>query len=601
MINRHTITQVGIPGFIEIESELFVPKGQKSINFSVWRPGRYEAANFAKYVYNLNAYTTDGERLTLVKTDKNVWSWEGTQPDKIIVRFRFFCTELNAGSTYSDDGYFYINPINCLPFISHCEDAVQIVRVNIKTFRTLAGRNDLKILGLGNNYKLNDGDLECRFEDLHALFDSPFVITVPEKVVRESYVLGGIKYWVSFVCEDIDEFHTSINHYHGSLSGLIEKYRSFSKTILELFGSVPFKEYEFINFITTYAVHHGVEHLSSTVIVLGSALSGERPRIESLDDELLDISAHELFHAWNVKTIRPLDMLPYDYRREMPSVMHYVTEGITTYYGSFMVFRSIRDKALENYIAKLEKTVTRFIYNPATEWQSLRDSSLDSWLDGYQSINPSHRISFYNEGSMWALIVDATIRRHTSNEFSLDDVMRSLYYDYALEGSGYNAEILEGIIAELTDGETARALLQLTESPAADLLPNFKESLEYFGLKLSIQSSNPYNEAGIYSIDYKIGGTRIAEVEENSLAAQNGYRPGDLIISATEAAEEANSTDNPVVKDYTVSRQNRVLANFLPPLDLKCEPENVKITKPEQEDSAAYTGWKTGKAVVAVD
>lgn len=98
-----------------------------------------------------------------------------------------------------------------------------------------------------------------------------------------------------------------------------------------------------------------------------------------------------------------------------------------------------------------------------------------------------------------------------------------------------------------------------------------------------------------------IGGTRIAEVEENSLAAQNGYRPGDLIISATEAAEEANSTDNPVVKDYTVSRQNRVLANFLPPLDLKCEPENVKIMKPEQENSAAYTGWKTGKAVVAVD
>jgi predicted metalloprotease with PDZ domain len=196
---------------------------------------------------------------------------------------------------------------------------------------------------------------------------------------------------------------------------------------LKLMGGPPFKEYTFFFHIGTYpdAGGGGMEHPNSTAIG-GSSV-----------EMVVAIAAHEFFHAWNVKRIRPQSLEPVDYTKEQYSRALWFAEGVTNTYTSFTLQRSgiwTKDK----WYADLAQQVCELESRPAHKWQSVEESSLDTWFDKYDAYNlPDRSISYYNKGQLIGDMLDLAIREATDNRKSLDDVLRSLNED-ARQGKFYD-------------------------------------------------------------------------------------------------------------------------------------------------------------------
>ena len=196
---------------------------------------------------------------------------------------------------------------------------------------------------------------------------------------------------------------------------------------LKLMGGPPFKEYTFFFHIGTYpdAGGGGMEHANSTAIG-GSSL-----------EMVVAIAAHEFFHAWNVKRIRPQSLEPVDYTKEQYSRALWFAEGVTNTYTSFTLQRSgiwTKDK----WYADLAQQVCELESRPAHKWQGVEESSLDTWFDKYDAYNlPDRSISYYNKGQLIGDMLDLAIRGATDNRKSLDDVLRSLNED-ARQGKFYD-------------------------------------------------------------------------------------------------------------------------------------------------------------------
>jgi len=221
----------------------------------------------------------------------------------------------------------------------------------------------------------------------------------------------------------------------GSASGesRLEDYlRRITAYELQLMGGAPFdtprKEYTFIFHIGSYAEvgGGGMEHANSTAI---SAQSIEGAAA---------IAAHEFFHAWNVKRIRPQSLEPVDYTKEQFTRALWFAEGVTSAYASFTLERAgvwTKDRFyddLANQVCELES-------RPARKWQSLEESSLDAWFEKYDAYNsPDRSISYYDKGQILGVLLDLSIRDATDNRKSLDDVMRLMNQQYAHQGKFYN-------------------------------------------------------------------------------------------------------------------------------------------------------------------
>jgi predicted metalloprotease with PDZ domain len=196
---------------------------------------------------------------------------------------------------------------------------------------------------------------------------------------------------------------------------------------LKLMGGPPFREYTFFFHIGTYpdAGGGGMEHANSTAIG-GSSV-----------EMVVAIAAHEFFHAWNVKRIRPQSLEPVDYTREQYSRALWFAEGVTNTYTSFTLQRSgvwTKDK----WYSDLAQQVCELESRPAHKWQSVEESSLDTWFDKYDAYYlPDRSISYYNKGQLIGDMLDLAIREATDNRKSLDDVLRSLN-EAARQGKFYD-------------------------------------------------------------------------------------------------------------------------------------------------------------------
>ena len=171
-------------------------------------------------------------------------------------------------------------------------------------------------------------------------------------------------------------------------------------------------------------------------------------RGESLYDDLLGVSSHELFHAWNIIRIRPKELLPYNFTKENYFQTCFVAEGITTYYGDLFLRRSgvFDDTA---YFLELETVFKRHFAEARFAAQSLAESSYDLWLDGYSKSIPDRKVSVYQKGAIVSLILDLTIRKLHNHQRSLDDVMKILWQHFGKPFVGYSTEDYQAVVEEV--------------------------------------------------------------------------------------------------------------------------------------------------------
>ncbi len=518
---------------LRIRAEFEVePYAHCTFHLPLWRPGRYEAANYARNMRNLSFESGTGEVLTATKPRVSTWRVTANGDGRIIAHYEYFAFQLDAGASYVDDELTYINFVNCLLY-----DPMEMKRECIL------------YLDLPNDYQaatsLRMKEDVFKARDYYELADSPLLAA--SSLDHLSYKCGKTT------------FHLWFWGYKPE-PGMVDEFKKFTESQLAMMREFPEKEYHFLNLILPYKFYHGVEHGASTVICLGP---NDKMETEDLKDQLIGISSHELFHAWNILKIRPRELFPYKFHEPAYFPTGFVAEGFTTYYGDLFLVRSgVRD--LDWYLKELERLFKRHFDNHGRLSLSVVDSSYDLWIDGYQKSAPSRKSSIYVEGAMAALMLDLTIRKSSGDQRSLDDAVRTLFTEYAQRSRGYTLEDIRRITSEAAESDLTDFFDRFVNGTEEkfDLL---KALLSEAALDLTMAAST--NEFEKYT------GIRTSEINGNHKIVQiYPDSPAEEKFSLDDEVQEVNGTKfnatdfrlTPGEATFRIKRMNRIVNVILP-------------------------------------
>lgn len=486
--------------YLHVELSFDKPNAIQHVQLPAWRPGRYELGNFAKNVKSFVAKNEEGEILTSKKITKDLWEIQSNGANSITVEYDYYAAVLNAGSTYLDPEMLYVNPVNCLMYLPERIDEKCFINIRVPDSYEIA-------IGL----KHVQGNI---FEaaDFHELADSPFIASATLK--HEVLEKHGVNFHFWFQGEVSPEWPKILN----DMGAIIDAQ-------IEMMGSFPVKDYHFLYHIAIHGMYHGVEHLNSTVICLGPVFDLFKDR---LYPEFIGISSHELYHAWNIKAIRPADLLPYDYTRENYTEMGYVAEGVTTYLGDYFVLKANIFGQYE-FFRNLNSWLTKYVHNFGRMNYSVAQSSWDTWLDGYEAGAPQRKVSIYNEGALLALLADLIIRKHSKAKHSLGDVMRELYEEFALKNKGYTRNDYKALL-EKYSGVSFDVYFNLLVEGTTSYFPFLDEYFDYIGLQIIEMPSDKLTEK-LFGLKTKTeaGKVIVSAIHIDSPAERSGLMVNDEI------------------------------------------------------------------------
>lgn len=438
--------------FINIECQIdSLHTDLVELQLPTWRPGRYEIQNFAKNIQQFDVFNLKNEPLPYQKITKDRWRVQLNGNESIVVRYNYFANIQNAGSSYVDEHLFYVNPVNLCIYTDEKLTEFCSLQLDIGADFQIA-------CGLQKNQNT------LLAKDYYELVDSPILASA--SLQCQTYEVAQTKFhiWI--------EGNIKPNWFQ-----ILTDFQKFTAAQIAMMGSFPESEYHFINLILPTPYYHGVEHRHSTMVVLGPDDEGE-----GLYADLLGVSSHELFHAWNVIRIRPKELLPYDFTRENYFPTCFVVEGATTYYGDLMLRRAgvFDDNA---YYRELQTYLKRHFETSRFASQSLIESSWDLWLDGYDKGIPNRKVSVYQKGALVSLILDLTIRKIHQHKKSLDDVMYILWQRFGIPFVGYTLKDYESIVTEVA-GESLDWYWQDCIRTNATLEVHLNQALSWVGLQM---------------------------------------------------------------------------------------------------------------------
>lgn len=570
---------------IDIEFIADAIKGEETtIQLPAWRPGRYELGNFAKNVKTFSAFDEKRNPLSFHKITKDCWKVQTKGTKELHIKYSYYAVDLNAGSTYLDDKQLYVNPVNCCIYIPERINEPCTIELKVPDNYQVA----CSLPSATPHKKQEDTSYKHSLsaKEYHELTDSPFIAS--PTLQHNMFVMDGVEFHLWFQGECKPDWSKIINDF----------FIFVNEQFVSMKGPIPSDEYHFLFQILPYRFHHGVEHLSSTVIALGPSYEIMRGDVFL---EFLSVSSHELFHSWNIKSIRPVEMMPYDYTKENYSRLGFVCEGVTTYYGDFFLFRSGIYSEFEVNRC-LSKHLQNHFDNFGRYNLSVADSSFDTWLDGYGEIVPHRKTSIYSEGCLIALMTDLLIRKNTKNQKSLDDVMRHLYNEFGKKGKGYSEKDYQATIEQIA-GTSFSEFFSNYVYKAASYENAIRECIDYIGLELHSTSSKKYYEKHYgFKITETLPSAKITALYPGSVAEKAGLQLGDEIVSINGYAIKNNLAE---WSRYFDSAQIQLTVNnsgksrthtFHPSEEEYYRAYYVQKTKnPSLEQMQNFTAWSKRK------
>ena len=466
--------------------------GPVILSLPEWTPGAYEISNFARWTFDFAA-KGDGHELTWSKQDYDSWRIEPAGSKNVTVSFTYFADSLDNAMAWTQRDFLLFNGTN---FFLYPEGRPLgfSSRVTVHTepeWRVVSGMRA-------------EGANSYRAANYHDLVDMPFFVG---RFDIDSAQIAGK--WVRYA-----------TYPQGSVTGAarLTAWDQLKRVIpqeVAVFGEVPWENYTVMQIAdSSYQGASGLEHQSSHVDVVSPVAIGS-PFQPSL-------YAHEIFHAWNVKRLRPADMWPYAYDRSQPTPWLWVSEGITDYYADLAEVRGgvIDENAFYTATAAKMREVSD------TRAVSLDDASVDTWIhpvDGTQ-------YTYYPKGSLAGFMLDIMIRDASDNRQSLDDVMRELYTTVYKAGRGFTATDWWSAVSKASGGKSF-----------ADFNARYVEGREAYPwdhvLALAgLRESRPNApRLGVYTVGDS-GGVLVTRVEDGSSAAAAGVREGDYLLSVGDIA-----------------------------------------------------------------
>jgi predicted metalloprotease with PDZ domain len=367
----------------------------------VWMPGMYVVQDYAKNVVNFKAVDGAGKPLSFVKTAQFIWHVRTANVPQVIVSYDVYAFGRGVGNNFLDDKRGYIVGPGLYMHVAGMLNHPAKV-----TFEPYAGWTSV-----ANGLDPVPGELNTfTAPDFDLLYDCPILLGNQE---RFRFDVKGVPHFVA-----LEDVPTIVDR-----TKIVADLQKIVTTSTDIIGDIPYKHY---TFLLMGSAAGGVEHLTSAAMYFdGSSLTnpdGYR--------RWLSFAAHEYFHTFNVKRIRPIALGPFDYDHENYTTMLWVSEGFTSYYMDLIVLRAGL-MTPEQYYKTLTDNIATYENNSGHLFQSAAESSIDTWHRGDNSANTT--ISYYNKGKAIGALLDFKIRSETKNQKSLDDVMRTVYKEYFQE------------------------------------------------------------------------------------------------------------------------------------------------------------------------
>ncbi|PAW95557.1 peptidase M61 [Mucilaginibacter sp. MD40] len=372
------------------------------VKMPVWAPGSYLVREFAKNIESLSA-NTRGKELPVTKINKNTWKMNMTGVSSVTVKYKVYAFELSVRTSFIDASHAFLSSTGI--FLYPKGMISQPSTVHIKPYKDWNK--------VSTSLEMVNGDVFTRTApNYDILYDSPLEI--------------GTQDVFDF---DVDGTHYEVAMYGG---GNYDKERlkvDMAKVIraeVNVFGENPNKHYTFI-------VHNkqrnggGLEHLSSTVLGASRDQYGTPGGYRGF----LSLVAHEHFHLWNVKRLRPIALGPFDYDNENYTTNLWIAEGFTAYYQN-MILRYAGISSPQDYLNDMAGDINTVENQPGTKVQPLAESSFDAWIKGYRPNENSYNtgISYYDKGAIVGMLLDLEIINNSNTKYSLNDVMKYMYDTY---------------------------------------------------------------------------------------------------------------------------------------------------------------------------
>jgi len=487
-----------------VHVRIHLPEGaaERDLQLPVWN-ALYQVRDFAQYVVSVSCHAASGQALPIRKLDKTTWRISGAQPG---ADFEYdIIADLPGpfGAQYSANHAFF----NLAEILMYAVDErTAPVRVSftglpnywlIATPMAPAGGSEIAPgpgMFLARNYdQMVDSPVEM------GAFAQAFV---PE---------GGVNYRIV-----VD---AAVGDY--DMSRLIEMVRTVVRTETGWMDDRPYTDYLFIFHFPRGPAGGGMEHANAAVI----EMSAEGAKYDPV--ALASLTAHEFFHLWNVKRIRPQSLEPIDYTHEQYTTALWFSEGVTSTVSDYILLRAaLLDES--RWLHFLEHEIGAFERRPAHRTQSVEDSSVDTWLEKYPAYGlPQRSISYYNKGELIGVLLDLAVRDATGGQKSLRDVFRWMNRNYAQKNKFFpdSAGVRQAV--EAVTGKDFKEFFSTCVTGASPL--PYNDYLRTVGLELKPgKAVAPY--AGFIAVRNFDEPPVVAAVDTDSDAQRQGLSIGDVIL-----------------------------------------------------------------------
>lgn len=446
--------------YANIKVSFDVSKDQASVELMmpVWTPGSYLVREFTRHIETITATSNTGVSLPVAKSRKNRWAVQTKGAERVTVAYQVYCREMSVRTNWVDSEYAILNgaptfmtPVDSLKSKHNLK--IKLPEGWKKAICALPSSENGTLFSAANYDEIVDSPIFCGNPDI------------------QTFEVGGVEHWlVSVGGDNLWDFKKAA-----------QDTKKIVETQQKLWGSVPYSRYIFFNMLTESG--GGLEHDNST-LMMSSRWSFRK---QSSYKRWLGLVSHEFFHTWNIRRLRPKQLVEYDYENENYFTTLWIAEGITSYYDDLCVARAgLYDQ--KQYLSNMSRQIASVQSAPGRGAQSLKDSSYDTWIKYYRPDENSKnsQISYYTKGAIVGFLLDAKIRELTEGKKSLDDVMQIMFTKYA-NGVGYTPTDFRSVVDEVAGEDMAEFFANAVDS-TNEL--NFQPALDYYGLTFDASTTS---------------------------------------------------------------------------------------------------------------
>jgi predicted metalloprotease with PDZ domain len=480
------------------------------VKMPVWAPGSYLVREFSKNVEGFQARTSGGQALAVEKISKNTWRVKHPKQASFQVSYRVYAFELSVRTSFIDADHGYLNGTSVFMYPADNKMLGSTVVV-----QPAAGWEKVS-----TSLKPGTGKFTYKAASYDELADSP--IEIGNQKILE-FTANGTPHQVAMY-----------GTYQADDAKLVADMKRVCEEAHRVVGQNPLDRYVFI-------VHNlergggGLEHLFSTTLEVSRTTYGTDAGYKSF----MGLVAHEYFHLWNVKRIRPTALGPFNYDQENYTHMLWVSEGMTEYYSK-QIDQRAGIISQEEYLGKLGNAIGEVENTPGNRIQSAAESSFDAWIKYYRpnenALNT--QISYYSKGDLIGTWLDLNIAQATQGAKHLDDVFRLLYDTYYKKaGRGFTDQEYQDAVATVA----GRRFDDFFQNSVYGTKPiDFATALGYAGLSLA---NDPASTEGTLGANFsnRTGKLLVTSVLRDGAAWNTGLSVNDeiLLINGVAPSEES--------------------------------------------------------------